>query len=201
MSDGCRNHRVLGAVRALLRNDYSLLEMVGNMKRAIDSITVKWVPGYGIVHHEVHCSQYEDNLKQSEIFKMFSEDADKFARNYYAGDQDVYPRHHAIDAPKKVIFNGPATICIWPDGSKTVVKCSKNDEYDERAGLAACMLKHAYGNAYLKAFDKWVGEDSQPHSTSDECDLDYFDTDQADEDRRKFAQLLESLRNDPHPIY
>lgn len=47
---------------------------------------------------------------------------------------------------EKVIFNDPATIVIWKDGSKTVVKCQKNDEYDPEKGLALCFMKKALGN-------------------------------------------------------
>lgn len=52
--------------------------------------------------------------------------------------------------PKKVIFNDPATIVIWKDGSKTVVKLSKGDTYDKEKGFAFCMLKKIYGNDYYK---------------------------------------------------
>ena len=47
---------------------------------------------------------------------------------------------------EKVIFNEPATIVIWKDGSKTVVKCQKNYEYDPEKGLALCFMKKALGN-------------------------------------------------------
>lgn len=47
---------------------------------------------------------------------------------------------------EKVIFNDPATIVIWKDGSKTVVKCQKNDEYDPEKGVALCFMKKALGN-------------------------------------------------------
>ncbi|WP_290233599.1 hypothetical protein [Bacteroides acidifaciens] len=47
---------------------------------------------------------------------------------------------------EKVIFNEPATIVIWKDGSKTVVKCQKGDSYDPEKGLALCFMKKALGN-------------------------------------------------------
>lgn len=54
---------------------------------------------------------------------------------------------------KKVIFNKPATIVIWADGSKTVVKCQKDkngryEKYDKEKGLALCYMKKALGNKY-----------------------------------------------------
>ena len=43
---------------------------------------------------------------------------------------------------RKVIFSDPATIVLWEDGTKTVVKIQKGDRYDPEKGLAmACMRK------------------------------------------------------------
>ena len=48
--------------------------------------------------------------------------------------------------PKKVIFNNPATIVIWSDGTKTVVKRQTGDRYNKEAGLALCYVKKFCGN-------------------------------------------------------
>lgn len=47
---------------------------------------------------------------------------------------------------KKVIFNNPATVVYWEDGTKTVVKCDEDDYYDKETGLALCFMKKALGN-------------------------------------------------------
>ena len=61
---------------------------------------------------------------------------------------------------KKVIFNKPATIVIWDDGEKTVVKCGEKDEYDEEKGLAMAIVKRLCGNKgrYNEEFKKWIPE-------------------------------------------
>ena len=46
-----------------------------------------------------------------------------------------------------IIFNEPATIVKWKDGTKTVVKCQKGDTYDREKGLALCVLKKMLGNS------------------------------------------------------
>lgn len=51
---------------------------------------------------------------------------------------------------KKVIFNGPATIILWDDGTKTVVKCKEGDPYSKEAGFALCLLKKLSGNNFHK---------------------------------------------------
>lgn len=47
---------------------------------------------------------------------------------------------------KDVIFNYPATIVLWADGTKTVVKCQADDEFDPEKGLAMAIAKKALGN-------------------------------------------------------
>ena len=51
-----------------------------------------------------------------------------------------------IPEVKKVIFNDPATIVYWKDGTKTVVKCQKGDVFDSEKGFAMAFLKKCWGN-------------------------------------------------------
>ena len=59
---------------------------------------------------------------------------------------------------KKVIFNDPATIVLWLDGTKTVVKCQEGDEYSKEKGLALCFAKRALGNKsnFNNEFKRWI---------------------------------------------
>lgn len=59
---------------------------------------------------------------------------------------------------KNVIFNPPATIVFWTDGSKTVVKCNAKDEFDPEKGLAMAIAKRCAGNSddFYKEIKKWV---------------------------------------------
>ena len=54
---------------------------------------------------------------------------------------------------KKVIFNKPATIVLWEDGSKTVVKLNKGEKWDKEKGLAMAIIKKKFG---LKEFFKYM---------------------------------------------
>lgn len=57
---------------------------------------------------------------------------------------------------KKVIYNGPATIVLWENGTKTVVKCN-NEPFDKEKGLAMAISKKVLGNTgnYCNVFKKW----------------------------------------------
>ena len=64
---------------------------------------------------------------------------------------------------ENVIFNEPATIVFWSDGSKTVVKCQDGDIYDPEKGLAMAISKKALGNQgnYCEIFKKWLPEEPE----------------------------------------
>ena len=49
---------------------------------------------------------------------------------------------------KKVIFNPPATIVIWSDDSKTIVKCEKDDKFDPEIGLAMAIARKYFGSRH-----------------------------------------------------
>ncbi len=64
---------------------------------------------------------------------------------------------------EKVIFNDPATIVFWKDGSKTVTKCGERDIYDPEKGLAMCFAKKLLGNEgnYYNVFTKWLPKEEE----------------------------------------
>ena len=59
---------------------------------------------------------------------------------------------------KRVVFNDPATIILWADGTKTVVKVTHGEEYIPEVGFAMCILKKLYGTRsnYLRLIDKYL---------------------------------------------
>ena len=65
----------------------------------------------------------------------------------------------------KLILNPPATIIIWNDGTKTVVKCADGDLYDPEKGVALCFMKKYFPNVYRKVLNE-VNEKYQPETES-----------------------------------
>ena len=61
---------------------------------------------------------------------------------------------------KNVIFNDPATIVLWNDGTKTVVKV-QNEKFDPEKGLAMAIAKKYFGNkgSYYNIFRKWLAKE------------------------------------------
>lgn len=68
---------------------------------------------------------------------------------------------------KDVIFAPPATIVMWSDNTKTVVK-AENEDYDPEKGLAMAISRKALGNKhdYYNVFERWLKkyEKDQPYA-------------------------------------
>lgn len=71
---------------------------------------------------------------------------------------------------EKVIFNEPATIVLWQDGTKTVVKASPDEPFDPEKGLAMAISKKALGNKgnYYNVFKKHLEEYEEKEEISSE---------------------------------
>lgn len=91
--------------------------------------------------------------------------------NYYPANPCygiTKPRPFAI---KDVIFNDPATIVFWEDGTKTVVK-AKDETFDPEKGLAMAFSKKMFGNEgnYYNNFKQWL----EPYYEKEEEDFKDF---------------------------
>ena len=79
--------------------------------------------------------------------------AQRWALNSFYGIPKLYP------IPKKVIYNYPATIVFWDDGTKTVVKHHKSEIPDLDTAIAYAVCKKIYGN--MSHFDKLFTRDAE----------------------------------------
>ena len=62
--------------------------------------------------------------------------------------------------PKKIIRNGPATIVMWPDNTKTVVKCSDGENDSTYTAFCAALAQKIFGsNSKIKKMVSKLTED------------------------------------------
>lgn len=59
---------------------------------------------------------------------------------------------------KKIIFNGPATIVMWTDGTKTVVKCAEDEVFDWEKAVAMAIWKKFLPKQYVRKAEKMICE-------------------------------------------
>ena len=103
--------------------------------------------------------QFMLNREDDRVFQYLVWD-DAYTRELYNKIQKEKNKAIIESAIQRVIFNPPATIVFWRDGSKTVVKCGENDIFDPEKGLAMAISKRAFGDNrdYYEIFAKWVGK-------------------------------------------
>ena len=96
-------------------------------------------------------NQDDFNKLENHVTKYMSTDYTKFSANGNSAKMFVI---------KDVIFSPPATIVLWEDGTKTVVKCQEDETYSKEVGLAMCICKKVYGNKgnYNNIFKKFIKE-------------------------------------------
>jgi hypothetical protein len=98
---------------------------------------------------------------------------EKTYRTVLAGAKPGGVVHYYIVNPviKRVMFNDPATIVFWTDGTKTVVH--RGDEaFDPEKAIAMATLKKIGGNKgrYYNQIKKWAATYESP----EELDVDSF---------------------------
>ena len=58
---------------------------------------------------------------------------------------------------REVIYNDPAVVVLWNDGTKTISKCDYGDNFNPEFGLILCVLKKVIGNDQVtKLLMNWV---------------------------------------------
>ena len=106
---------------------------------------------------------YDERIVPEQVFtKTVSGRIDpgciKTGRVAYTGSTKAQ-RIKAMPEIEKVIFNDPATVVIWNDGTKTIVKTrqkgKKKDKFSPEFGLAMAIAKKYCGNRskFLKAVE------------------------------------------------
>ena len=73
---------------------------------------------------------FSGNINVGRMLERFVE---HFNTNTETHDWNVYIT--------KVVYNDPATVVFWSDGTKTVSKCHGEDVYDYRVGILTAVLK------------------------------------------------------------
>ena len=85
---------------------------------------------------------------KNDLYKYVENDIEQTKNLYYGLSLTI----------KDVIFNPPATIVFWMDGTKTVVKDQGEVFYDPEKGMAMAVAKKAFGNQgnYYNQFKKYI---------------------------------------------
>lgn len=100
------------------------------------------------------------NLVYKKPYQLFTTDLGITYKDLASMASIIPNDSRKIPKIKKVIFNNPATIVYWEDGSKTVVKCQKGDIFDKEKGLTMAFFKKCHGNKgnFNDELRKWIAD-------------------------------------------
>lgn len=93
--------------------------------------------GYGFRHATIYSEPF--TIDKNETDKMCSIDTFDIIKEMQKMKKSI--KKPVTNPIKKVIFNPPATIVFWKDGSKTVVK-AQGDVFNPETGLAMAISRH-----------------------------------------------------------
>lgn len=108
---------------------------------------------YKELEQEIANSFLEDELKEDEIDNDLN--LIRMIEELEAEEQYDYLAY------ERIIFNDPATIVIWADGTRTVVKACKEDKFDKGVGLKTALLQRVFGKEIDKEINKIVDKDNK----------------------------------------
>lgn len=113
-------------------------------------------------HHTAKFTDLEGIEREVDMMNNYMAEAIK-ATTAHAESMEMLRRrrHNPVLEIKKVHFNNPATVILWTDGTKTIVRAQSGDEvYDPEKGMALAIAKKFLGNKgnYYNVFDKYLSE-------------------------------------------
>lgn len=96
-----------------------------------------------------------EKILNEEILKVLGKDKEKKKNNsfgsYFIGEDG---KEFYI---KEVIYNAPAVIVMWSDGTKTTSVCDAEDTFVPETGLILCVLKKLISNKMAaRLVSNWV---------------------------------------------
>ena len=100
-------------------------------------------------------------ITNNDILNVFGIDLDK------KEEKKHQPKPDSKYIPKQIIFNAPATIVFWKDGTKTVVKCMEDEDFNPYYGFVAALAKKIFVtnsevNRIVKKYSEVEEKTSEP---------------------------------------
>lgn len=116
----------------------------------------EWIDVTVVLDACVHLAEEEDEIPDEDIpfCDKCCDDCDVCDQmdDYKVVDEDDFddlyddPPMWGVPDIRRIVFNDPATIVFWDDGTKTVVKTCEGDKFERYMGFAAACMKKMFGS-------------------------------------------------------
>lgn len=152
---------------------------------------------YGLLGHNEAYGIEIDRLN-SEILRQYGLSAELRKPNVVACIKEETTMNCDIRSNiKDVIFSDRVTVILWKDGTKTMVRAGKHEDYDPEKGFAMAVCKKMFGNEgnYYEVFKKYVPID---HYVADKKDTKtnamITDRDVSDEVEKEIVGMIDECQ-------
>lgn len=120
-------------------------------------VTVRWFDPHDGTNHETTVSVWDIDIAELEIEKMKKEKDVKSAYPDLPREQ-LCTKTFSIYPNRIYYYDNNYTTVLWNDGTRTTVKLSDDDIYDEYSAFCAALAKRIYGsNSRIKKIIKTQG--------------------------------------------
>ena len=118
------------------RNDVTPLNVLNRVREA--------------VINKLRCLEKANPTKRSDMLDALMSAHPRCGHTYEIYAMGEWGQKPSYNCPEldKIMFSGNRTIVFWKDGTKTVVKCGKGEEFDEYSGFVAAFAKKAFGSTH-----------------------------------------------------
>lgn len=121
-------------------------------------VTVRWFDPYYGINHETAVSVWDIDIVEWEVEKMKKEKKDVKSAYPDLPREQLCTKTFAIYPKHIYYYDNNYTTVLWNDGTKTTVKLSDDDIYDEYSAFCAALAKRIYGsNSRIKKIIKTQG--------------------------------------------
>lgn len=168
-----------------------------NARKLIGDIT----HGYSYVDTDTAAAINEAKKEINAVYGVNAFKDGRITINNKGEERVMYNKMFKKDLIKDVIFNDPATIVLWRDGVKTVVKAT-GEKFDPEKGLAMAIAKRYFGNQgnYYNQIKKWLPKEesvlisvwpSEPIALSDVAEKISIKLDEILSNKKKYYTVKE----------
>lgn len=121
------------------------------------TVIVRWFDPYYGINHETPISVWDIDIVEWEVEKMKKEKDVKSAYPDLPREQ-LCTKTFSIYPNRIYYYDNDYTTVLWNDGTRTTVKLSDDDIYDEYSAFCAALAKRIYGsNSRIKKIIKTQG--------------------------------------------
>lgn len=121
-------------------------------------VTVRWFDPYYGTNHEFAISAWDIDIVEWEVEKMKKEKKDVKSAYPDLPREQLCTKTFAIYPNRIYYYDNNYTTVLWNDGTRTTVKLSDDDIYDEYSAFCAALAKRIYGsNSRIKKIIKTQG--------------------------------------------